>query len=199
MDFLERSLVSLRLISSLDRNRVKLGGRLPPWSRMASWTTLSVFFFSDLARYYTSQHSCLIERHTSHCRVRVSWTVTHTLHAHTEVSARNVFPSTVCASIHVITKALAFKSTLRFRCMFSSSMFQFLFFFFLKTERIGLWSFYKLVFSVSRNFFFFRKRIRVLLTRVKRNSSRLRRSLKLRFSRKRKENRNFRVGKNFWN
>lgn len=92
----------------------------------------------------------------------------------------------------MITKALAFKSTLRFRCMFSSSMFQFLFFFFLKTERIGLWSFYKLVFSVSRNFFFFRKRIRVLLTRVKRNSSRLRRSLKLRFSRKREENRNFR-------
>lgn len=157
------------------------------------------FFFSDLARYYTSQHSCLIERHTSHCRVRVSWTVTHTLHAHTEVSARNVFPSTVCASIHVITKALAFKSTLRFRCMFSSSMFQFFFFFFWKQKELGCDRFINWSFQSRGIFFFFRKRIRVLLTRVKRNSSRLRRSLKLRFSRKRKENRNFRVGKNFWN
>lgn len=115
------------------------------------------FFFSDLARYYTSQHSCLIERHTSHCRVRVSWTVTHTLHAHTEVSARNVFPSTVCASIHVITKALAFKSTLRFRCMFSSSMFQF-FFFFLKTKKeLGCDRFINWSFQ-SRGIFFFQEK-----------------------------------------
>lgn len=121
MDFLETSLVSLRLISCSDRNKVKLGGRL--FLHDLIWLHGRAFFFlfSDLARHYTSQHSCLIERHTSHCRVRVSWTHART---HSEVSVRNVFPSTVCASIHVITKALTFKSTLRFRCMFSS-LFQF--------------------------------------------------------------------------